>query len=275
MATLLFWNVQRRTPLRLLVAATRQYEPDLVVLAECELGIADLLTSLNSGVRRKFKRALGPENRLTILTSYPRQSVRPVLDGAGIAIRHVSPPASLDVLVAAVHLPSKLFLDEQDHVHISVSIARQIEEAEAKVGHTRTIVLGDFNMNPFESGLVGSSGFHAVMSRQVATRGSRIVQGISRRFFYNPMWSYFGDRSPGPPGTYYYASSSPVTFYWNMFDQVLLRPELLPRFGESDLIILSEIAGESLLNANNTPDAARASDHLPILAQVDLNMEVA
>ena len=37
-------------------------------------------------------------------------------------------------------------------------------------------------------------------------------------YFYNPMWSLFGDFSPGPPGTYYYSESAHNAFFWYMFE---------------------------------------------------------
>jgi hypothetical protein len=35
------------------------------------------------------------------------------------------------------------------------------------------VVIGDFNMNPFDRGMVNANGFHAVMSRQIAALRSR------------------------------------------------------------------------------------------------------
>jgi hypothetical protein len=67
-------------------------------------------------------------------------------------------------------------------------LARTIGDEERHAGHSRTIVVGDFNMNPFEKGLVGASGLRATMARTVAERASRVIQGKPYSFFYNPMW---------------------------------------------------------------------------------------
>ena len=87
------------------------------------------------------------------------------------------------------------------------------------------------------------------------------------KFFYNPMWSHFGDRAAAA-GTYYYESAEPLCHFWNIFDQVLLRPELLGGFTHERLRIVTEIAGVSLLT-NGCPDRALASDHLPVLLQLE------
>ena len=67
-------------------------------------------------------------------------------------------------------------------------------------------------MNPFEEGVVGAKGLHAVMTRRIAAKGSRVVQGKEYPFFYNPMWGLFGDRQDSPSGTYYYSASEHTCF---------------------------------------------------------------
>jgi hypothetical protein len=84
------------------------------------------------------------------------------------------------------------------------------------------------------------------------------------------MWGLFGDRTDSPPGTYYYASSEQRVFFWTMFDQVLIRPDLLPRFDPKDLEILHSDGTASFLTTDGTPDATTASDHLPLLFRLSL-----
>jgi len=98
-------------------------------------------------------------------------------------------------------------------------------------------------MNPFEDGIVGTIGLHAVMSQSIAMGNSRTVQGVDYPFFYNPMWGHFGDRNAGPDGTYYRSSAEHVNYFWNIFDQVLIRPELIDVFAKDELQILDHDGG--------------------------------
>ncbi|MBL8205931.1 MAG: hypothetical protein JNM09_16975 [Blastocatellia bacterium] len=84
------------------------------------------------------------------------------------------------------------------------------------------------------------------------------------------MWGFFGDGSEGPAGTYYYRHSGHVSYFWNIFDQVLIRPDLLPSFRNSDLAVLTDDGDESLLTSHGLPDVAGASDHLPLLFKLDI-----
>jgi len=122
-------------------------------------------------------------------------------------------------------------------------------------------------MNPFEDGVVSTNGFHGVASRRIAEKRKRTVQKREYPFFYNPMWNFFGDATPGPPGTYYYKESD---FFWNMFDQVLVRPDLLPFFSNEDLKILTSDGNTSFLSSQGVPDVNVVSDHLPIFFKLEL-----
>ena len=83
-------------------------------------------------------------------------------------------------------------------------------------------------------------------------------------------WNHFGDTGETPAGTFYYERAEHVNYFWNMFDQVLLRPELLTQFRNEDLNILTTDGVNSFLSERGTPDAEVASDHLPILFRLDL-----
>lgn len=131
------------------------------------------------------------------------------------------------------------------------------------------MVVGDLNVNPFEHPVAWAGALHAVMSRDLITRmhGEREIRGAEYRFFYNPMWGLLGDRSPGPPGTYYRSSSESVNYFWNTYDQVLLRAELMNRL--QALAVPDSDGASSLLTRNGLPDSVNGSDHLPLVFALD------
>jgi endonuclease/exonuclease/phosphatase family metal-dependent hydrolase len=167
--------------------------------------------------------------------------------------------------------PSKLYWSDDDQFAECIELAKFIRQIEKDLGHSRTILVGDFNMNPFEKGMIVSNGLHAMMSKRIARREARTVKGVRYPFFYNPMWSLFGDIPTALPGTYFYnRSGRPLNYFWNMFDQVMLRPSLLDAFKDDYLRILESVGDVSLLSTHGTPDPTKASDHLPLLFALDL-----
>jgi hypothetical protein len=39
-------------------------------------------------------------------------------------------------------------------------LSNSIKQAEKDIGHSKTVLVGDLNMNPFQSGMVNASGLH-------------------------------------------------------------------------------------------------------------------
>ena len=266
MLTILFWNIKRR-PLECLIAEiVEAYNVDVLLLAECGIANSAMLEELNviSGAP-SFSHIGNPSGRIALYHSLNPQWIVPKLDADGLAFYDIDHPQYGKLLVVAAHLPSRLHRTAEDLNFNAIRLRQYIEETEEEVGHTRTMIIGDLNMNPFDSGVASAEGFHGVMSKRIAERRQRQVGGQSRRFFYNPMWSHLGDESIGPPGSYYYNTSSQVNYFWNTFDQVLIRPELLPYFRNENLRILTQVGARSLLTINGLPDSSVASDHLPLL----------
>jgi hypothetical protein len=173
--------------------------------------------------------------------------------------------------LVVVHLRSQLRGKPSDWLESIRNVNTRIRKYETEIARNeRTIVVGDFNMNPFDEGLVAASGFHSMMTRDLASKKGRVVQFIRHPFFYNPMWSRFGcERVTGrPPGTYYYDKAETVCYYWNIFDQVLIRPSLLNHFRDEDLELIDH-DGLTPLRKNGKPDSENFSDHLPILFKLN------
>lgn len=269
--TFLFWNVKKNPVQKTIADLAVMYEIDVIILAECNIEETVLLSELNSRSDSRYSLPARRGRKTDIYTRFPPEWLTPLADIYGLSIQHLENPIVNDtLLVVAAHLPSRLHQTDEGLSHLAARWRSAIEEAEKRVGHTKTVVVGDLNMDPFHSGVVSSEGFHGTMDKRIANRKTRRVLEQDRHFFYNPMWSLFGNDSDGPPGTYYYdASSEPVNYFWHMYDQVLLRPDLIPFFPDRELKILTHTQSASLVTNSGKPDADNTSDHLPLLFKLD------
>ncbi len=271
MISFLFWNINRNSIQQSIVRLARRYEIDVLMLAECQIEPGILLRALNEEGR--FGYHYSPKiacEKIELFTQFSREFVQPIYESSRLTIRHLKLPGLTDILLAITHFPSKLHWSESSQAMECVKLSDSIKEAERKVGHTKTVLVGDLNMNPFEDGVVSANGLHGVMSRSIAKKGTRVVQRREYPFFYNPMWGLLGDGTPGPSGTYHYRSAEHVAFFWNMFDQVLIRPDLLPSFDNKGLEIPESDGEVSFLSSKGLPDANVASDHLPVVFGLEL-----
>ncbi|PHR98731.1 MAG: hypothetical protein COA78_25805 [Blastopirellula sp.] len=272
MPTFAFWNVNKNVSAENISAFAHERDVDILVLAENEIPVSKLVSQINTKSNRPYFQDIMISDRLTIFTRFQPGNSSLIQNKPGVVIRHYQMPLGESFLVVAVHLSSKLRKKTEDQSQSCARLARYINKAEAKVGHTRTVVIGDLNMNPFEYGVVGSEGLHAVMDRRIAERGSRTLHEEERPFFYNPMWSTLGDLDSKPPGTYYYDNGSEVNYYWHAFDQVLIRPALLDFMPHDAMKVITELKGQSLLTEAGRPNK-KMSDHLPIVCHLNEIME--
>lgn len=260
MTNFLFWNINRKPLGGLISTLAQQHDVDVIILAES--GIEPMRL-------RGFEFAPSPGVSVRVFTRFGHQFIRNVADGARYSIRELKLPGCIPVLIAMLHLPI-LNVNEKSQESECFMTALLIRDTEAHVGHERTLVVGDFNLNPFNAGIASAAGFNAVMHRDIARRGSRRIRGERYPFFYNPMWNHFGDERQPAAGTYYYDKSDHMAYYWHMFDQVLVRPALLSRLPVPAVTIPTSSGSVSLVGQNGRPDTRSGSDHLPIVFSLNL-----
>ena len=178
MITFLFWNTRNQDVGSLAAAIADEHEVDVILVAESP-NRRTFQIELNRPLSSKFYYLVGdlPSNqrrRVEIYFRLPRDNVRALGDDGRLRAVCVSPLGGEDLLVVGAHLPSKMPPStERVQDSLCAEWARTIRGYEEAVGHSRTVLVGDLNMNPFEPGLIAANGLHAAASRRVAERGHR------------------------------------------------------------------------------------------------------
>ncbi len=246
-----FWNVNNKALIDPIVGLIFEKNLSLLVLAEYKDDLSPLLVKLNLKSSdlfyelRPIPKKLGKRRTpLKFITNIPSTAARSYFDSSDnyLSVKEVFVNGPGTVLIACVHLPSKWKRKDSEQTSISKMVSQKIIEIEKDFGNSNTLILGDFNMSPFEDGLIHKDAFHAVSSRVIAKDKSESPNGV----FYNPTWNLLGDNTH-PPGSYYYDKNSFHNLYWYQFDQILLRPSLLDYTDEKSLEIVSSISGSLLL----------------------------
>jgi len=269
---ILFWNIRGR-PLEALVAqAAIEQDVDIVILCEHADRTAHIETALNKAApsrRTSFvKPVLASHSSLALFSRLTHGRLSPVTEHRHCLVHALARSKGDELLIASVHLQSPLHQSANDLLLLAQESANLIRDQERQRGHRQTLVVGDFNMDPYHPGMIASHAFHAVMDRRLAMEESRMVQGLEHHFFYNPMWSRLGDDSQGPPGTFFYRKASPECHFWHVWDQVLVRPAILRHFDGARLSVIAQVGGTSLLDHRGRPNSKKYSDHLPIVFEI-------
>jgi endonuclease/exonuclease/phosphatase family metal-dependent hydrolase len=220
MTTFLFWNVHKMDLSHRLARLILAHQVDVLLIAESPVGAAHASRAISAAggpslTTHELVENEEVESKVLVLSRFESAAFREkYTDMLGrLRIYEVVLRDSPEFLLAVAHLPSQRSRSREGLSQSATMWAEMIRDTEHRVGHLRTILVGDLNLNPFDVGMVSGHGFHAVMTRRKAEEGSRKIDGKALPFFYNPMWGFFGDQTTGPPGTYYLSSSDPLNYF--------------------------------------------------------------
>jgi hypothetical protein len=239
---------------------------DVLVFAEATADVvAGIATQATRGRRTLHLHQEHYGGKLWFASTHPSSAWTTIEESPRASARELRTEGAPPLLLVAAHLPSKLHSSAESQHEDALALAQLVRSAERACGHRRTVLFGDLNMDPFEPGIVGARSLHGVMDRSLAREEHRTVGNERYDYFYNPMWSLLGDRSSGPPGTYFVRRSEAVAYFWHSFDQVLFRPDLLDDLPLDPVRIVTRAGEHALLTPRGRPNATGYSDHLPLL----------
>ena len=153
-------------------------------------------------------------------------------------------------------------------------LSEQIGEFEVCRKTPDSLLIGDFNMDPYSPATINGKGLNAAMCRAIASRGTRKFGSPpfdrDYRYFYNPMWRLLGDCSASSqPGSFYRSGDSTGAVFWHCLDQVLVRPGLIACLVQDTPRLVIHSGKSDLLTSRRVVDK-KISDHLPVLVSLDL-----
>lgn len=263
--SILCWNTNANDVKKQLAELCTSQNLNVLVLLELGIDPHELTAYLKEKGNFDFEIVNSINRRCTVLSRDSQLRLDEINSSDRLSMRKLHYDDT-EFHLGIVHLVDKGNWDSEEQFGQVILLMQDVRKIEEHTGHSRTILIGDFNLNPFEKGMTSALGFNAMMTKNCITRDKRIVAGKSYPFFYNPMWSHFGDSSPGPAGTYYHPHSTQGTYGWNMLDQALFRGDSLPWF--SEVRILDSTGFADLTNSQTRPDKLNNSDHLPILIRL-------
>jgi endonuclease/exonuclease/phosphatase family metal-dependent hydrolase len=193
---------------------------------------------------------------------------------------------SEELTLAAVHLHSKVGNTERQQQWKNRALLTKMEAWESEAGgQLNTVLVGDFNANPYEANLLDPYLLRGQASRKLIEqlRGFPLQASLSKKtldFWYNPMWGLLGDRNAHtgaerPTGTFF-RHVRDETGHWSLLDGFLVRPALMHRVVHEDLAIVERTASTEfvkpfILAADESLLTDDLSDHLPVKFSLLLN----
>ena len=253
---LLFWNLMKHENSCLLAECIKENKVDVAILSE------------KDGTDFRKVSELLSEHRVVVdpggckricLVADKAISIEPLVGHSRYSISGLKLDAESFLLVG-VHLQDRRSCpNNHERLEVIRELMQDIRRCEADCGHDNTIIIGDFNANPYDEELLLPNGFNAVLFKDViVNRETMTWLGKEWKFMYNPIINWLGEDSK-TYGSYYYVGTHPSS-YWHCLDQVLVGRPLIDRV--ASLSYLRD-AGKTSLIAKSAPDK-KVSDHLPL-----------
>lgn len=268
----LFWNICKKSNFfDTIVNIVNEEDIDILALAEfpkdkeaCRNALISKLEG--KGLMFSYLAPIVANEKVELFHRNNRVTIHNKKDNGRFHAKEVIGNDGISYTLVFCHMKSKFgtsdFELDNDATEFCTAL-REYETHDAR--HKRTIVCGDFNVEPFSPAMVNAKNFHATMNIHIANNDSRTIRNQSYDYFYNPMWNLLGDGMIGKPsGSYYHKTNDFHQYFWKMIDQVIIRPELIDKFNLDELKIISEGTDFNLLNDKHQVDSVNYSDHLPI-----------
>ncbi|MDD5508430.1 MAG: hypothetical protein PHD25_08905 [Bacteroidales bacterium] len=191
-----------------------------------------------------------------------------------------------DIFLIGIHLNSKTGIDEKTQLLLNNKATQEIHHF-LQTNHTRAIIVGDFNHNPFEAILNSSITFNSLSNRELTRQlGYRTYLRKRKVLFYNPMWNFIGDHDfqnnqERFNGTYFFRDDRHKTIdqlHWNLLDQILISEPIIDSTNPQDIQIITEynngintiqLADRNFYATTKSYLNPDYSDHLPIKFSID------
>ena len=274
--TIGFWNLDKKELSDLMIDFVIEWDIDLLFLAEAtpETTAAFLRKSKSTIKGDGFRQIACRKDKVILLSRFNDtlfEDKSSLYQSQRMVAYKLKIPSVGALNIIGLHFHSKKNWSDISLAMECATLANNIAVVENNCACNDTILIGDFNMNPFESGMVAANGLHSVIDLDYAVGKSngREIDNIHYPYFYNPMWNFFGDHKQ-PLGTYYNRASGNVSYEWHIFDQILIRPSLKKYLFNDYIKIVTRIGTKSLLNSLRRPDRSDCSDHLPITITLKL-----
>jgi len=249
----LVWNINHNKVDDLLSQAAEDEKLDIIVVIEPNSNPGSLIPKIN---QKKVRFVHNSDSCLHVelYSRFNQPQIKNIYSSKRTTSWNIEVGLNQELTIIATHFVDKWSNTYEDQIVKIHDLLEEISLIESKLKHRNVILIGDFNLNPYDSIMYAPHQLHAISCRKTVKRLAIRKNGD---VFYNPSWNLFGDNA-GVPGTYYRSTTS--TPYWFILDQVLIRPDLIDNFDSSKLKVLSKIGAKKLTSSAGIP-IKKYSDH--------------
>lgn len=257
---LLFWNLNNKDNAKLIFEIFQEYDVDIALFAEYKMTNINRVIENSDYQYIQFDGYGGCDKITLICKSTIEIKVKQEQDRYTLYTCRIND----DIYnIVGIHLQAKPYADSNYRKNEIRNIVYDIDSLEKDTKNTNTIVIGDFNCNPFDEEIIQKDAFNAVLFKQLIN-DQELVEYNNTKYkrFYNPAIHFISEDTK-TYGSYYYSSGS-CPLYWNSYDQLLVRKCLVDCI--KDMVFIKQIKNTNLISQRRINDSI--GDHLPLFTTI-------
>lgn len=252
-----FWNTKNIEDINIVLSIIEDESPDIFFLAEFKsLMIKDYYKEIDA---LNMSHLINPGCEKIIIL------IKKTLKNIELTIQHTDYTgirlAKSNLNIISVHMPSQI---NYEFDALKFNIGKFKADFEKHIGETETaniLLIGDFNVNPFESPMTHYDGLAATNTNDFNPK--KIFRGYSNSLYYNPTWQLYAKSHF--PGTYRKPRPSNTSFdviEHHFLDQVIMSQKLLMSIKSDNIDIIDKTTKYNIFDY--AKNKINFSDHLPL-----------
>jgi len=253
----IYWNTKNISEIDRVIEIATQENPDLIFLSETSIELLNVNSDQLDKIGYEYFPNPGCE-RVIILK-------RKVIDiELGLQTRYYTSLkiTGINTHIISVHLPSQMF----QHMDALKEFIRDFRtNIDSEIGSSlteRILIIGDFNVSPFDKAMIDFDGF--VATNSINARSEITHLGKNRSTYYNPTWQLYSRNYF--PGTKHFkrpSGSSYDVLEFHYLDQVVISQRLRQDMATDNIEIIENAESHSFFD--KTKNMIEGSDHSPIM----------
>lgn len=258
-----YWNSKRHAEFSTISAILTHVSPDVLFLAETE----ESLIVPNYGVlgAAGYEHFQNPGCKRILIIK--KIATRLNLSKQSDDFSALRDPEN-NIIIISVHMSSQMHHHMDELTDSLNDFRHDIDNEFGSSLETDIVIIGDFNISPFEKPMIGFNGFAASNSKNlrkeaVSTRKRR------KALYYNPTWTLYSRNIF--PGTKYFKRPSGSSFdvlEHHFLDQVVLSYSMCKRITHESISVLESTASKIFFDSKR--NKIILSDHLPLTYEYQL-----
>lgn len=253
---LIYWNTNKTTSLEPVLDVCETESPDIIFLSEIDDETIDLGNAALSKIGYHQIKNPGCE-RVKVISKLSIQLTLSLQNKYFTSLYD----NELNLSIISVHLPSQMF----QHLKALKEFIRDFRrEIDLNIGASEDesiVIIGDFNVHPFDEAMIDFDGFSATNSVLARRKITNLKK--TKELYYNPTWNLYSNNDF--PGTKYFrrpSGSSYDILEHHFLDQVVISRKLLSRLTTQSIKTINK--SNKYIFREEGKNLILESDHLPL-----------